>query len=214
MRWSDEGHQRLKADWEGDRDPLAALQHGDSAPFEQFVHSEGRAFVSFFVRRGAPLAEAEDLTQEVFVKLYENAADYRPQGSFEAYALRVARNAWVDQRRRAASREPTGSAASPCAATEELRSREDDPSSAAQVRDEWARLTRALAELDESHALAFELGVLRGRPYAEVASALGIPLGTVKSRVHYAVRKLRAALESPRLPELRSGDLGPGGRRA
>ena len=57
------------------------------------------------------------------------------------------------------------------------------------------RLRTALESLTEPHRLVFELAVVQSRPYAEIAEELGIPVGTVKSRVFNALRKLRAALE-------------------
>ena len=183
----------MKGTWDSARDPLAALRRGDPALFEDFVRTEAATLVGFFRRLGAGRAEAEDLAQEVFLKLFRQAPTYDPRGAFEAFAMRIARNAWIDRRRRRAARPRTETAlelepAGPAA----------DPGAGATAREEAERLRRALAQLSESHALAFELGVVQGRPYAEIAAELGIPVGTVKSRVHHAVRRLRAALEEER----------------
>ena len=55
-------------------------------------------------------------------------------------------------------------------------------------------LRAALAELPDKHRLVFELGILQELPYADISAALEIPVGTVKSRMFHAVRKLREAL--------------------
>jgi RNA polymerase sigma factor (sigma-70 family) len=68
---------------------------------------------------------------------------------------------------------------------------------ALEVGEESARARAALALLPEGHRWVFELAVLGGRPYPEIAELLGIPIGTVKSRVFHAVRKLRELLEAP-----------------
>jgi RNA polymerase sigma factor (sigma-70 family) len=94
----------LKGHWDADRDPLVALHNGDPAPFEDFVRSEAGTLIAFFVHLGAERSEAEDLAQETFVKLYKSATHYEPRAAFSSYALRVARNAWIDRRRRAAVR--------------------------------------------------------------------------------------------------------------
>jgi RNA polymerase sigma-70 factor (ECF subfamily) len=57
-------------------------------------------------------------------------------------------------------------------------------------------LSEAIEALPPLHAAVFELAVIQGLPYADIASALEIPEGTVKSRVFHALRKLRAALEN------------------
>ena len=67
------------------------------------------------------------------------------------------------------------------------------------MREERERVQAALAHLPESHAVVVELALVQGRPYAEISELLGIPVGTVKSRVFHALRKLREQLgEGPR----------------
>jgi RNA polymerase sigma-70 factor (ECF subfamily) len=190
----------LKGSWDLDRDPLRALARGDPALFEEFVRIEAPTLIGFFVRLGAERGEAEDLTQEVCLKLYRNAATYQAQQAFPAYVLRIARNAWIDRRRRgAAGPRPHSLAAIGTQGGRELgaslASDAPEPGHALGVREEARRLLAALAELSLGQRLVFELAVLQERPYAEIAAELAIPVGTVKSRVFHAVRKLRAVLE-------------------
>lgn len=194
----------MRGQWDSGRDPLAALREGDASLFEEFVRSEAGSFVGFFRRLGAARSEAEDLAQEVFLKLFRNAANYEPQQAFEAYALRVARNAWIDRRRRAAVRPATRSV-HPEAEDDDgyelaLRGSEPEPHARLDASEERERLERAVATLPELHRAAFELAVVQGLPYAEVAEVLDIPVGTVKSRVFHAVRRLREALERTEEP--------------
>ena len=193
----------LKGAWDFDRDPLAALREGDNRPFEQFVRSGTGTLVGFFRRLGAGRMEAEDLTQETFLKLFQSAPTYQPQSAFGAYVLRVARNAWIDHRRRSAARpialsvygesdERGERGESPAAG---LVSGGPSPEAAAGRKDELAALARAVRALSERHLTVYELAVVQGLPYAEIAALLDVPVGTVKSRVFHAVRRLRAALE-------------------
>lgn len=188
----------MKGTWDGGRDPLRALQAGDGSLFEAFVEAEVGTFLAFFARLGAGPEEAEDLTQETLLKLFRFAPGYDPRNSFPAFAMRVARNTWIDRRRRRAARVEASSIE-----LEEGRSRPEpagspalDPTRPARLAEEVQRFHRALAELSEGQRIVFELAVLQEMPYAEIAATLGIPVGTVKSRVFHAVRRLRAKLEA------------------
>lgn len=157
---------------------------------------EAASLIGFFERLGADGAEAEDLTQDVLVRLYRSAQAYQPRDAFAAYVLRVARNAWIDAGRRRASRPPR-------AGSEPVDELELPDELAPGPRDleqleEGERARAALAKLPEGHRWVFELAVLQGRPYPEIAELVGIPLGTVKSRVFHAVRKLRELLGAAR----------------
>ena len=189
----------LDETWDADPDPLAALQGGDPGPFEAFVRQENRTLRAFFRRLGARPAEAEDLCQDTLVKLYRHAASYRPEGRFRAYALRIARNAWIDRARRRSGRpdEAAGQGDdgdgdyTPADVQDPSRL---DPAQGLVSREQAARLSQALRTLPEHHRLVFELGMLQELPYSEVAATLDIPEGTVKSRMFHAVRKLRSLL--------------------
>lgn len=175
-------------DWEFDRDPLIALQGGEKGPFEAFVRSHARLFFAFFRRQGAGLQHAEDLTQDVFLKLYHQADRYRAEERFNAFCYRIARNIWIDDRRRRASRRARLEVAA-----ETLREVEERPGpmDAAEALEQGLRMRAYLAQLPETHRQVFELGVLQELDYREIATQLGIPVGTVKSRMYHAVRKLR-----------------------
>ncbi|HVS20153.1 MAG TPA: RNA polymerase sigma factor [Planctomycetota bacterium] len=178
-------------------DPLEALRRGDTAPFEAFVADWSGRLVGFFRRLGAGRSEAEDLTQDVFLKVYRSTSTYQARSALGSYVLRVARNAWIDRRRRQAARPASGGldSARDGEVARELRDpHAEDPTRRVEVREAAARLRAALARLPSTHSEVFELAVLQERPYAEISELLGIPVGTVKSRVFHALRKLRAEL--------------------
>lgn len=202
--------------WDGESDPLAALEEGRRGPFEAFVEAETPRFLAFFQRLGARRAEAEDLTQETFLKLFRMATahtepsasgapgHYHAEGRFIGYAFRVARNAWIDRTRRSWT-SATGPAATHGAGVDEARdlaiatapSAEPAPEAAATRLEESSRVRAAVEALPETHRAVFELGVMEELPYATISEALEIPVGTVKSRMHTAVRRIREALERP-----------------
>lgn len=179
-------------------DPLDALRAGDPQPFEAFVGQWTGRLVGFFRRLGAERSEAEDLTQDVFLKVYRSSSTYQARSALSAYVLRVARNAWIDRRRRQGARPITQ--AQEAQGDGELPPQwpdphAQDPRSALEQDEQTRRLRAALARLPALHAEVFELAVLQERPYAEIAQLLDIPVGTVKSRVFHALRKLREGLE-------------------
>lgn len=194
----------MKGTWDDDRDPLAALRRGDPRLFEAFVEGEAGTFLRFFLRLGAGLHEAEDLVQEVFLKLFRSAPSYDPRSAFGAYALRVARNSWIDRRRRRGARPGALSLedvdSPPDRPGASAIAHEMDPSLPVERQEALERVSHALASLSPAHAEVIELALVQGLPYAQIAELLDIPLGTVKSRVFHAVRRLRAALEGEGRP--------------
>jgi len=201
------------------RDPLAALAAGDPGPFESFVAAEAPLLLAFFQHLGARRAEAEDLAQDTFLKLFQTADQYCPDGRFRGYAYRVARNAWIDRARRDAyaprAAEGAGGAALGEADLTALADRgAEEPSARIEAREDAGRLAAAIAALPEAQRLAFELGVVRELPYADVALVLDVPVGTVKSRVFNAVRRLRELLQEGAPARAREGALpSPGDLR-
>ena len=194
----------LTPPWDLPTDPLVALRAGDPAPFEAFVRGSAERIAGFFRRQGASLEEAEDLTQDVFLKLHQNAARYRPEERFRSFCLRVARNVWIDARRRQAARLRPASLDQELDAAgtifgESLAAELPSPAETVALRDEALRMGAALQALPEHHRLVFELGVVQELSYAEISSILGIPVGTVKSRMFHAVRRMREL--SPGEPE-------------
>ena len=177
-------------------DPLVALQRGDPGPYEDWVRRDAASFLGFFRRLGATRAESEDLVQEVFLKVFRHRDTYQPTGRFRAFAFRIARNAWIDHRRRGSVRPPSASggvededAAPP------VPDAAPGPVERASRHEEAGRVQAALAHLSEGHRLVFELGVQQELPYSEISELLSIPEGTVKSRMFHALRKLRELLE-------------------
>lgn len=199
-------------DWNLTSDPLEALREGDPRPFEAFVRSHARLLVAWFRRQGAGLHRAEDLTQDVFFKLHSNAARYVARERFGAYCMRVVRNLWIDDCRRRGARPATlsldgeaggsdgdGSGRSLAEALAPGAVRQGptpalQPARRAENREADAALQLALQSLSPAHREAFDLAVLEGLAYPDISALLNVPVGTVKSRVFYALRRLRERL--------------------
>jgi RNA polymerase sigma-70 factor (ECF subfamily) len=177
-------------------DPLLRFRGGDARAFEELVRAYGDRLVKFFRRLGADAETSEDLTQEVFLKMLRGAFEYEGRGRFDAFVFRVARNAWVDHvrairarpRARPLEREGVrGGLPIPDGAP--------GPDARAGEREDSDRLLEGLCRLSEGERLVVELGLFQGLSYAEIATVLEIPVGTVKSRMFAAVRRLRREWE-------------------
>ena len=131
--------------------------------------------------------DALEVTQEVFLRLFRHRARYRPHpGSrFRAFLMRIARNVYIDvirKQRRTVRCVELHEATLPAHAAVDAR-----------VGDA-IDLEGALASLSEKLRWVLVLNIWEGLEYADVAAVLGIPVGTVKSRIHYALCKLREVL--------------------
>ncbi|HAM27602.1 MAG TPA: RNA polymerase subunit sigma [Microbacteriaceae bacterium] len=129
---------------------------------------------------------AEDVVQETLVRAWQRPQVLEQGGaSARAWLFTVARNIIVDERRSAHSRHELSTDTPPERAV-------DDGTDA--LLDAWL-VSDALAQLSLDHRLVVVHAYYRGESTAEISRSLGIPEGTVKSRLHYALRALRLALQ-------------------
>jgi RNA polymerase sigma-70 factor (ECF subfamily) len=173
---------------------------GEDRAWEQLVDATAddifRIAVSFTRHRG----EAEDLTQEVFLKLWQNLHRYLPGSSFRAWAYRVARNLFVDAYRR--SREQRKATWVDPDFLETLPGGEDPHTRA--VRHQRLELAKAaLEKLPEELSQLIMLRDFADWSYEELAEELELPIGTVKSRLNRARRELAATVALQLTPRLR-----------
>lgn len=134
---------------------------------------------------------AEDAVQETFVRAWRAASRFDEQvGTLRTWLFSILRHVVIDLARARAVRPPTATleAADRVATLPEPDEQFDRALVAWQIEE-------ALRRVGEAHKQVLIETYFRGRPYAEVAEELGIPEGTVKSRVYYALRAVRLALE-------------------
>ncbi len=154
-------------------------------------------------------ADAEDLTQETFVRVFKSLAEYTP-GTFEGWLHRITTNLFLDMVRR---RQRIRFDALPDDAGDRLASRAAGPE---QTYDEMhldPEIQRALDELPADFRVAVVLCDLEQLSYEEIAATLGIKVGTVRSRIHRGRVLLRQAL-AHRAPGLRPAEPGHAVARA
>jgi RNA polymerase sigma-70 factor, ECF subfamily len=175
---------------------MEALRTGDRRAFEALSGRWRPRLVNFFLSLGADSFAADDCAQETLLRVYRYRDAYVPRVPFPSFLFTLARRSFLDWKRRGRRWAIGGSDA--LEGGRPVGDRTADAASHAERLD----LAGAVATLPRRLRDVVEWGVLRGLPYERVASLLGIPVGTVKSRMHHAVRRLREAL----------GDAGPSAR--
>ena len=168
---------------------MAVAATRDRAAFaELFAHFAPR-LKSFLRRQGADDAAAEDLAQETMLSVWRKAALFDPQrASAGTWIFTIARNLRIDAVRKLARPEfdPEDPAFVP-----DSEPAADDAISAEETGD---RVRAALAGLPEEQAEVIRLSFYEDKPHAEIASQLSLPLGTVKSRLRLAMKRIRGFL--------------------
>lgn len=184
-------------------DYLARYREGDAQAFRQLVDAYRDRMLQFFFRLCWDRDRAEDLVQELFLKLILGSKRYRPEGRMGTFVYRVATNLWIDHYRQQRPRPRFHSfdqvvlPGEDAPRTIEYAGMEAPPPQQLAEDEEKAAMRRALERLTEPHRLVFELAVYQERPYGEISELLQIPVGTVKSRMHNAVAALKELLADP-----------------
>ena len=166
-------------------------REGDEDAWTALVNATLRPIYRLCASYAPSAAEAEELTQEVYFKLWENLHQYRAGSNFMAWAWRVARNLLIDAHRRA-RRERSAAWLDP-----EVIDRlpaSDDPHQQVQHRQRLRLIATSLRQLDENLAVLVLMRDFAGMSYQDMAEALELPLGTVKSRLNRARLELAGAV--------------------
>ena len=168
-----------------DADLLPGCRGGDEAAWQALVQRYTRKVFGLAYRFTGRADEAEDLTQEVFVKVYQTLHRYREaDGPFGAWLMAVARNHAIDRYRRG-RQERLRRSEDPLVL--EMAAADDEHPIAGLEREERSRLVHTgLRALPPDLRTPLVLCDLQGLSYDEIAAALKVPLGTVKSRINRA----------------------------
>ena len=187
----------------GDEELLRRFRAGEAAAFNEIVDRHERRVFAIAVRICRHHEDARDVTQDVFVTALRTLSSFRGDAALTTWLHRVTVNAALDLVRRRTRREgpavdelddrPAGDPGPETAAIESVRARE---------------VHRALGRIPPDQRAVIVLHDLQGLDYAEVAAALEVPVGTVKSRIHRARVALARELGHLRESEP-TGDLGP-----
>lgn len=188
-------------DSERDKKLMLRVKGGDMAAFEELYARYSRPLLNFFYRLTWDRGFSEDLMQEAFVRLWKGSRNYRPSGKFTTYLFQIAKNHWLNERDKKMRRiKPVSLEAGGDEASNGLREAipapERGPMGEVLNRELSAALAKAVEGLSEKLRLVFVLGQLKGVKYADIAEILGIPVGTVKSRMANAEKSIRGRMGS------------------
>jgi RNA polymerase sigma-70 factor (ECF subfamily) len=163
---------------------LDRCRQGDNLAWEAFVRQFERRVYSIASGYAASPDEARDLTQDIFVRLFETRGRWAEGEVFVPWMVRVARNLCLDQLRRKKARPP----AEDIQADEmwDLASADADPEAALEAAGRRGMVWRALRSLGHLSREVIQLKEIQGLSLEEVAAILRVPVGTVKSRSNRA----------------------------
>ena len=175
-----------------DEELFAQFIGGESSCFDVLVDRYYKAVYRFLVRFTGRPHLAEDLIQDVFMKVYRSANTFDPAKRFRPWLYSIAANRARDALRSAGRTEKQivvrrGKADEDASLEELLPGSPSPPDREMIARETTEKVQQALMDMPESLREILTLAYYNQMPYKEIADALGIPLGTVKSRLHKAV---------------------------
>jgi RNA polymerase sigma-70 factor (ECF subfamily) len=193
--------KRRKRHLQGVADPDIDLvqrwQSGDERAFADLVRRHEQRVYRLLFRMMGSREEAEDVAQEAFLSLHRHGHRFRREARFSTFVYRVAANAALNRRRTLGrNRNRINELKVSQQAGFDLPAAPRDPEDAAAGSEARDRVQEALLDLPPDLRVAVLLYDIEGQSYQDVARALGIPEGTVKSRIHRARNALRERLAS------------------
>jgi RNA polymerase sigma-70 factor (ECF subfamily) len=181
---------------------MMQFQGGDRGAFGELVRRHKTPIFNFIMRQVRGRTTAEDLTQDVFVRVVKSASSFKHEARFTTWVYSIARNLCIDHlRKMSLRRHPSLDQASGKDAdgpTLGDRIADDHPSTAADrsamSADIAQRIVKAVEALPPEQREVFLLRQTAKVPFKEIAKMTGVPENTVKSRMRYALERLQEAL--------------------
>lgn len=184
-----------------DQEVVALARAGAESAYRELVRRYERPVFSLIYRMVRDHALAEDLAQDAFVKVLNALDSYRAEYKFSSWIFKIANNVAIDQLRRR-ELDTLSLDGSPDAQTQEqieatalqATDRAETPLAELEARELGAAIEEAVAKLRPEYRSCIMLRHVEGRSYEEIAEALDLPLGTVKTYIHRARHELRGYL--------------------
>lgn len=202
-----------------DAELMLAFRDGDARAFESLVQRHQRGIFNFILRSVRDRGRAEELLQEVFLRVVRAKDRYERTAKFTTWIYAIARNLCVDESRRARFRDhqsldakrPGRDGETGGSLMSRIPAPEVPTDEAAEAPTLRKRMKAAIEELPDDQREVFLLRQVSGLSFREIGETLGVPENTVKSRMRYALEKLRDKLgdlrgdaPAPRAPEAKA----------
>ena len=192
---------RSRLEGVGDEALLREYQAGDRAAFAELLARHRRPVYNFILRYLGDRNQAEDLLQEVFLRIVQGAGDFKGESKFTTWLYTIARNLCIDTARKMVFRRHASlDGTTPGEDGEGPSLMDRIPHGGAAVDREaigkelQPQLARAVEALVHEQREVFVMREYLNLPFKEIASIVGVPENTVKSRMRYALEKLRESL--------------------
>src|SRR6476659_1355420 len=179
-----------------DADLISRAAGGDPAAFQALVEEHRSMVYRVAFQFAGNHHDAEDIAQDVFIKVYRSLDRFRRDAQFTSWVYRIVMNACIDHRRR---QSPSGAA--PFGEEAEIKMNNTaeeapDPEATAYAGEIGSVLEAEVNRLPKGQRVVFVMRHHQGLKLTEIAQALGLAEGTVKRQLHAAVHRLRAALSA------------------
>ncbi len=188
-------------DDQADEDLMLQYQRGEVRAFEVLLTRHRRPVFNFILRFVGDRETAEDLLQEAFMRVIKGAEAYKRQAKFTTWLYTIARNLCVDQTRRRKHRkhasldQPMDSGDDSGTLMDVLPGSEMASDRATANKRLHETMHRAIGALSDEQREVFLMREFLDMPFKQIADVVGVPENTVKSRMRYALEKLRLELD-------------------
>jgi len=176
---------------------MKASAKGDDHAFQSLVERHQHAVIGTVYKMLGPASDAEDITQQVFLRLWKNASKYSPRAKFSTYLFTIVRNVVFTESKKATKRKTTSIDDSESKEILSLANKNDsNPDQAYAMAELQSAVDQAIADLPEDQRMVIILRRYENMPYEEIANVLETTTSAVKSHLFRARATLRNSLAS------------------
>jgi len=181
---------------------MLGLKAGDREAFNRIVEKHSKSIINFIYRFTASREDAEDLAQDVFIRVYNAAQSYSPSAKFTTWIYRIASNISIDFIRKRKGEKNNSSLdekfetdeGSPGNQTADINA--PQPDKEAEQNETNEEINGVLQSLPENQRAAIIMKIYEDRPYAEIAQVLGVSISSVESLIFRARSSLKTRLKN------------------
>lgn len=176
-------------------DLLEQVKTGDTAALARLYDNYSAIVYSFAARILGDSSSAESVVQDVFLTVWRKAEQFKPErGTLCTWLLTLTRNKAIDALRSSGGRASRQVSISTDPAAYDIPAGMDDPLSTAILREKRELVRRALTSIPDDQRIPIFLNFYNGLSHQEISERLGLPLGTIKTRIRLGLERLRLEL--------------------